>query len=242
MPNHITTVCTVTGSPEAIDAFVAAHFRITEDEKPAEIFDFKTIIPQPEIVGKTESGSEAEQGFFALTGLHKVGFAMFADTPMHMAARHQGFPLNAMTTPEHYREWLEQKSPEAIRKGKLALQCFRETGHVSWYEWNVANWGTKWGAYSFERRFREPQKLVFKFETAWSFPEPIFAELVKRHPALTFDVLSIDEGGPEYEGRYTATEQRFERASESDDRYLACYGKSRPNYDEDGEEVEPVLN
>ncbi len=242
MPNHLTTICTVTGEPAAIDAFSAAVFR-TPDGSDSEVFDFAAIVPKPAIVDKTESGSEADNGFFALTGLHHVKFAAFGENPMQAAIRHGRMPdAGRLTTVEDYREWLEKTSPDAIEKGKLQLQCFRETGHLNWYDWNIANWGTKWGAYSYSQRFREPAKLVFKFETAWSFPEPIFEALTKQYPALTFDVVTIDEGGPEYEGRYSANEQSFARVEHTAERYRAVYGHDpySDDDDDDDEEVDAV--
>lgn len=236
MPNHLTTICTVTGPTEAIDAFASRHFPIEKDEP---IFDFKTIIPQPEIVAKTESGSDADNGFFALTGFHYVKFAMFGENPLQMAIRHGRISdSHRLTTVDDYRAWLEKERPEAIEKGRLALQCFRETGYLNWYDWNIANWGTKWGAYSYALRFREPQKLVFKFETAWSFPKPIFEALTAQHPDLVFDVVTIDEGGPEYEGRYSATENSFAKSEPTPERYKLVYGRER-EVDEEEDEPSP---
>lgn len=233
MPNHVTTVCVVTGLESDVARFVESHLRPVHEKPGTVFFDFQTVIPAPEIVAKTESGSDADNGFFALTGLHDVKFAAFSASPMHMAAEHQGFPMNALTTREQYAEWLAETRPEAIEKGRLALQCFRETGHRDWYSWNIENWGTKWNAYSYAERSREPGRFVFKFETAWSFPEPIFEKLAELFPALTFAVESIDEGGPEYAGCYSATEQRFAKLPESDERYIRVYGHAREHYDED---------
>ena len=69
-------------------------------------------------------------------------------------------------------------------------RALSETGHLNWYEWNTANWGTKWGAYAFERI----DDASFSFETAWSFPTPIFRRLAADWPTLRFDVECFDEG------------------------------------------------
>jgi hypothetical protein len=234
MPNHVTTICTVTGPTEAVDAFVAAHIRPRDDGK-GDHFDFKTVIPMPECVEGTESGSEADAGFYALTGLHKVEFAFSSQTPMHSAAQHLGFPMGAMTTHEDYARWLAEKNPDAIEKGKRQLRCFRETGCLSWYDWSVENWGTKWGSYDYVERSREPGRFVFKFETAWSVPRPIFDKLIGLHPELTFALSSIDEGGPEYEAVYSKRVQSFEKMPQSDERYRFVYGEERPRDDDEDE-------
>jgi hypothetical protein len=36
--------------------------------------------------------------------------------------------------------------------------------------------------------------FLFEFQTAWSFPRPIFEALVKKYPTLTFTTASFDEG------------------------------------------------
>jgi hypothetical protein len=232
MPNHYTTVCFVTGPAEGVAAFVARHVVPREDGK-GEFFDLGTVVPKPAVVDKTESGSQADAGFFALTGMHHVSFARFTETPMERDAR-AGFPMHVLSQPTgDYKAWLAEKHPEALVKGQAQLDCFRETGHLSWYEWSYANWGTKWNSYDFELRSSEPGRYVFKFETANGMPVPVFEALTKLHPALFFATQTIDEGGPEFTGEFSAKLCRHERAPESDERYRLCYGKARPNYDED---------
>jgi len=48
------------------------------------------------------------------------------------------------------------------------------------YEWCIANWGTKWGAYQVARR--DYESICITFQTAWSPAPKIIAELHKRFP------------------------------------------------------------
>ena len=79
---------------------------------------------------------------------------------------------------------------EAERK-----QCKQE-GRPNWYDWNVANWGTKWNAYDYkEHHFKWSETggvWAFEFLTAWCPPEPIFQAIEK----LGFKVGGLwkDEG------------------------------------------------
>ena len=57
------------------------------------------------------------------------------------------------------------------------------------YEWCVANWGTKWNAYSQERL----GDTEIYFETAWSTAVPIYDLLSKKYPELNFTVEYADE-------------------------------------------------
>jgi hypothetical protein len=63
-----------------------------------------------------------------------------------------------------------------------ALQAVEECGHTDWYGWSVENWGTKWNSYDFCLVSQDPDKLVIRFDTAWSVPMPIFQKLLELHP------------------------------------------------------------
>ena len=72
----------------------------------------------------------------------------------------------------------------------------------NWYNWNNREWGTKWDACSPELDQEGSGYLQYRFDTAWSMPEPVFAEMVAQHPKLKFDIYCIEEQGwgSEYEG------------------------------------------
>lgn len=79
-----------------------------------------------------------------------------------------------------------------------------------WYNWNTANWGTKWDAH-------EPKldpdsgpgqgRLCYRFATAWSYPEPVFAELTRKFPQLHFTFAFQEEQG--WGGTFTGVEGRL---------------------------------
>ena len=52
---------------------------------------------------------------------------------------------------------------EAFERG---CKNFEETGYVSWYEWSIANWNTKWNAYGTPDS-RDTDDTIY-FQTAWS--------------------------------------------------------------------------
>jgi hypothetical protein len=53
-------------------------------------------------------------------------------------------------------------------------------GYESWYEFNVANWGTKWDVGGEDANFlrTEPTKAILNFDTAWSPPDEAFAKML----------------------------------------------------------------
>lgn len=117
-----------------------------------------------------------------------VDFVRFAWIPREYL---QGVPYYHA---RQVRAFLEKERPGALVQAKKCLQAVVETGYPSWYEWSIANWGTKWGAYDYDDRERSHGKFVFKFETAWSFPTPIFEKLAEMYPSLVFSIICFDEG------------------------------------------------
>ena len=77
----------------------------------------------------------------------------------------------------------------------------KQYGNTSsnWYEWNVANWGTKWDAKDGE--VQEPftvgdlTSVTITFITAWSPPLPVFIALTNMFPDLTFSISYTGEEG-----------------------------------------------
>lgn len=67
--------------------------------------------------------------------------------------------------------------PDDILRGNLQLEDMRRSQGRNWYDWSVANWGTKWNAYAVKDLGSSLQ-----FETAWSFPELIARALAVAVP------------------------------------------------------------
>ena len=72
--------------------------------------------------------------------------------------------------------------------GDTYINNIRQYGHISWYDWCVENWGTKWGVSRFSC-----DKNTMIFETAWSTPEPIFEKLSEEFPDDYIDLKYADE-------------------------------------------------
>jgi hypothetical protein len=191
MPNHVTTICTVTGSAADVARFRAAHIVPRKDGK-GDHFDFDTIIPTPACIEATGEPHtcgdlEVEMAAIALLLGERNEFKPF---PYAYPSHKERYG----TTTKQVLASLTKNGGDAIEFGKRALRAVVETGHAGWYEWNIDKWGTKWGSYSYGPRPSAPDRLVFKFETAWSFPEPIFRKLAEMYPELVFAVRSFDEG------------------------------------------------
>ena len=86
--------------------------------------------------------------------------------------------------------------PEGIETG--GCSGHHEPGVICWYEWNIANWGTKWGAYSHQDVViagnEEQVQVRLIFDTAWTQPTPIFEAIEKRWE-VEVNAITLDEGG-----------------------------------------------
>lgn len=65
-----------------------------------------------------------------------------------------------------------------------------------WYEWNIANWGTKWSPYEDSVCFNceEDELVEVYFDTAWSPCTEFIKNASALYPNLLF-ILKYEEGG-----------------------------------------------
>lgn len=78
----------------------------------------------------------------------------------------------------------------------------REYGAVSWYDWNIEHWGTKWNAADPELDQIDGDNVVFHFSTAWSPPMPVVEKLAKLFPELRIK-HDFFEMGCGFQGHFT---------------------------------------
>jgi len=92
-------------------------------------------------------------------------------------------------------ETLAETHAREQREAKLV----EDFGFDNWYDWCVANWGTKWGVYHLGdmplKWHDELEGVSMEFWSAWEPPIPVIAELARRFPDLTFVLDYSDEGG-----------------------------------------------
>jgi hypothetical protein len=90
--------------------------------------------------------------------------------------------------PEQYKV-LDDARNEAEKQPDAKWSDMPKDGFNSGgYEWCVANWGTKWNAYDIGVDYD-----AILFQTAWSTPRPVWAELSKRFPEMRLEVEYADE-------------------------------------------------
>lgn len=195
MPNHVTHNCIVRGSEEEISRFIKTMFQ--EDEH-GKLFDFNQVVPMPELLRGSESSSAVSDGLAVLG--YESGFGVrvpkFVGKEKALE-RYMSWPWvkkAGITTAEQLAEKLIERNPDIIKKAQRAIKALEECGHIDWYGWSVQNWGTKWNSYSFRILHDDEEEVEFQFNTAWSFPEPVFDALAEEFPTLEIDVAGFDEG------------------------------------------------
>ena len=91
--------------------------------------------------------------------------------------------------------------PDNIFKGNLGPEERSKYGSNNWYDWSVANWGTKWNSYGYpDNTALENGKLTFV--TAWSAPHPIMQKLSEMFPEIKLEHEWADEDIGYNCGRY----------------------------------------
>lgn len=86
-----------------------------------------------------------------------------------------------------------------LEEQKTLIENF---GYDNWYDWSIANWGTKWNSYScvveqeggiLSNEEFLPQIKLKSFDTAWSIPSPVFEKLAELEQKQ-IEMMSKDEG------------------------------------------------
>ena len=163
MPNHVTS--RIQTRKGIIDQCIS-------DNEGSPFFDFAKVIPVPSALFTENVSSE-------LVGRAKLAMG-YADLENKMKAAQKGGLLDGMQASSLIREASTPINKDRFKEKEiesflLLCKSLCETGYAYWYDWNVENWGTKWGAYDFER----VSDTEIKFQTAWSAPHKIIEAISK---------------------------------------------------------------
>lgn len=111
------------------------------------------------------------------------------------------------------------------------------------YDWQIANWGTKWEASQPYMLDEFENELWYEFSTAWSPPETWVKQVSLLFPALSFD-LAYYEGGNAvagytvYEdGEITESEQAFGDVAAAQTIAVEKVGYAVEDFEEEEEEA-----
>lgn len=199
MPNWVTHRVVVTGPEDEIERF--SNEIIVPDEGGHPRLDFPRVIAIPEALENVPISNWDEAAWTAWYGPEIqlpptsaidliLGMGKYVNYWLEMPwAKKAG-----LRTREDFQEYLLKRDP----KSKIAADKLERNrsnyGAFSSYDWAIRNWGTKWNSRHFDPVERSAGMMEFRFDTAWSPPEPIFWELSRLYPKLRWDIKSFDEG------------------------------------------------
>lgn len=84
-------------------------------------------------------------------------------------------------------------SPHPNPESKEAKALVKKYGANNWYDWQVANWGTKWDVDA-EVNEENDTGVYISFDSAWSPPCAAIAALSEKFPKLSFNLKYIEMG------------------------------------------------
>jgi hypothetical protein len=89
------------------------------------------------------------------------------------------------------------RGPEQAARDRKKAAVKAKYGYESWYEWNIAHWGTKWDLCQPVISRIDDNTVVINCQTAWSPPVAAFETMVSRG----YEIRALYCGeGPEYAG------------------------------------------
>lgn len=129
----------------------------------------------------------------------KLSLKHFIPTPDALTKICTGFHKDA--DGKEVREWYESKDAEGKPVQTPVTQQEHDDfkvkyGATNWYDWNLANWGTKWDIDGNNQQCcMTNEKILINFLSAWDTPTIGLLEISKRFPTLEFDLVFKHEGG-----------------------------------------------
>lgn len=203
MPNHVKNKLEIVGTESEVqEVFDFLKGKPYEEDKEYPI-DFNNIIFMPEELNITSDG---------MISLLENQFSF------HDSLKEK---LDSLVKNDNYKNTLENFI-QGIRN-------YCEHGHASWYGWSIANWGTKWNAYS-----QKKENNTIIFDTAWSCVLDLIVQISKKYPSVKFNYSYADEdtGNNCGEGYVQNGETKMNYPNkESKEAYELAF-KLRPEYKE----------
>lgn len=177
MPNHVTNIVELRGSPTQIQEMME---HIQDEKVGTGSIDFNKIIPMPPSLN-IQAGSMTDRGLKAYRDFISV-YTLEGTRP----------GLDLLDIPQEREEAFLKMRPDIKpgewELGRTAFQNQQRFGSSTWYDWSIKNWGTKWNAYDCI-----PGKDALTFSTAWSAPHPILEKLSQMYPEVILEHRWADE-------------------------------------------------
>jgi len=119
------------------------------------------------------------------------------------------------------KELKDTTSPNPKSKTKKAKAMKLEFGADCWYDWRVANWGTKWDIDVYENSISRvnDETVTFGFDSAWAPPIPAYDAVLEKHKDISITAYYF-EPGMDFAGEYADGSVNECNLSEEKDSYF----------------------
>jgi hypothetical protein len=172
MPNHVAQQLSIIGeeAPTILQ-------RIAGND---EAVDFNNVIPMP----KELDIADTVDG--------RMGLAVITGRCDEFLAYHWVSEKGVRNAVE-FAAYVERERPHAIDLARQYVSNQQKFGHATWYDWCIANWGTKWNAYFVLDPEYVTGGAMIRFSTAWSPATPVIARLSEIFPLAKLTLRYFDE-------------------------------------------------
>lgn len=168
-------------------------------------FDFNTIIPMPETIMKSSSGSMTDITIELVLYLAQKRYERYnsfeqkiydkVETDFELLQQNQELNKSVLMAIEWIRRGknisFEDAFVELVKMGVMHIYNMCMYTYPEWYDWSCRNWSTKWNASSTEII----DDNCIEFNTPWSIPYNILRVLSEIHPYDEITVDWFEEGG-----------------------------------------------
>ena len=232
MPNWCTNRLTVIQKdPEgaSLGSFVDDITLPKNDEAE---YDLTLPYPPPEVLVGTRSPKMDREKVEQMRADRDAGKMKAGDK--YVGEIHE--PTGSWVTDKYLQECLD-----SIDQNEKAE---KETGFISWYDWNITHWSTKWSpdVHSVLVDVGDTAVATISYQTAWSPAENLIKQLSELYPELIFVETFLEEGmGFWGANTYVAGECRHEYCGGSDAQLDELHDRYSNSDWEDGEDEAWVL-
>ncbi len=183
MPSWCNNILTIISDEETIEKIYK------ETGLASSEFSFNSVLKMPEEL-KIKSSSSGEFGKIALEGDWKALDNSFvkAKRKKELSDTREDF-VEAIKADEYLNRTAD------LELSRLILDNLKKHGYSTWYDWSLANWGTKWDANPSKTTcVKSSTQLVIYFDTPYNPPAGFFKGLCEKYSEIeaTLEWIIVD--------------------------------------------------
>lgn len=185
MPNY--TFCKFKAPEDVLKKYM------NKDEDGKDIFDFNLVIPMPpELLDPdVPSGSDEDKCIYWYLS-EKDTIDRKTVLHSHKDIFSEYFKFMLIQSPDYEITGTD----EMYERGKKYVTAYEKYGYRDWYDWAIANWGTKWNA--FDCKYDASNDYV-EFDTAWAAPYKVIEKIFNDNPGCMLAFFWTNE---DYDGQH----------------------------------------